>query len=106
MIFEHSVQLSTEFADMIKGQQFPDERELKCYVNCVLEMMRVSKKGKLLYDAGLKQINTMLPENMRADYVAALDACREAGKGLKDNCDAAYEMIQCFMQNNPVFIFP
>lgn len=69
-------------------------------------MMRVSKKGKILYESGAKQINSVLPEHMRDTYMAALNACREAGKGVKDNCDASYEMVQCFFANNPMFIFP
>lgn len=68
-------------------------------------MMRVCKKGKMLYDATAKQI-AMLPEHMRDTYMGALDACREAGKDVKDNCDAAYAMMQCFFAKNPMFIFP
>lgn len=75
-------------------------------MNCVLEMMRISKKGKMLYDSSAKQINSVLPEHMRDTYMAALNACKDAGKGVKDSCDASYAMLQCFYENNSMFIFP
>lgn len=41
--------------------------------------MQVSKKGKLNYDSAMKQINSMLPEHMREDYIGGLNTCKEAG---------------------------
>lgn len=75
-------------------------------MNCVLEMMRISKKGKMLYDSSAKQISSVLPEHMRDTYMNALNACKDAGKGVKDSCEAAYAMLKCFYENNPMFIFP
>lgn len=52
----------------------------QCYVHCVLEMMQVTKKGKLNYDGSMKQINTMLPEPLQEPYTNGLNTCRETGK--------------------------
>lgn len=59
----------------------------QCYVNCVLELMQVSKKGKLNYDSAIKQINSMLPEHLREDYINGLNTCKEAGN---NKCNDLY----------------
>ncbi|XP_053689183.1 general odorant-binding protein 72-like [Sabethes cyaneus] len=95
--------------DMVNGlreSKFPDVKELKCYVNCVMEMMQTIRKGKLNYDATMKQIDTIMPDEFAEPMRNALNACRNSGDGIKNNCDAAYEIAQCISKNNPKFVFP
>ena len=38
------------------------------------------KKGKINYDSAVKQINALLPDDMRDVMLANLDACKESGE--------------------------
>uniref|UniRef100_A0A182SD68 Uncharacterized protein n=1 Tax=Anopheles maculatus TaxID=74869 RepID=A0A182SD68_9DIPT len=98
--------VSEELANGLRESKFVDVKELKCYVNCVMEMMQTMKKGKLNYDASVKQIDTIMPDELAGPMRAALDICRNVADGIKNNCDAAYAMLQCLSKNNPKFIFP
>lgn len=96
----------SELVDGIKTGHFPNEASLKCYVNCVLEMMQISKRGTINYDGALKMINSMLPEHLREDWTRGLDLCKDATGDTKDKCEASYLVLQCFQPNIPNFIFP
>ncbi|XP_035784121.1 general odorant-binding protein 72-like [Anopheles albimanus] len=98
--------VSVELVDGLRESKFADVKELKCYVNCLMEMMQTMRKGKLNYDASIKQIDTIMPDELAGPMRAALDICRTAADGIKNNCDAAYAMLQCLSKNNPKFIFP
>uniref|UniRef100_A0A9I3A6H4 Uncharacterized protein n=1 Tax=Anopheles christyi TaxID=43041 RepID=A0A9I3A6H4_9DIPT len=98
--------VSEELANGLRESKFVDVKELKCYVNCVMEMMQTMKKGKLNYDASVKQIDTIMPDELAGPMRAALDICRNVADGIKNNCDAAYAVLQCLSKNNPKFIFP
>ncbi|EAA09324.4 AGAP005208-PA [Anopheles gambiae str. PEST] len=98
--------VAEELVNGLRESKFADVKELKCYVNCVMEMMQTMKKGKLNYDASVKQIDTIMPDELAGPMRAALDICRTVADGIKNNCDAAYVLLQCLSKNNPKFIFP
>jgi PBP/GOBP family len=66
-------------AGLHKGE-YPNDRELKCYVNCVMEMLQTMKKGKVNYDSALKQIDVMLPDELKEPTRKSLEACKNSGK--------------------------
>jgi PBP/GOBP family len=66
-------------AGLHKGE-YPDNRDLKCYVNCVLEMLQTMKKGKLNYDSAMKQIDVMLPDDMKEPTKKSLETCKSSGE--------------------------
>lgn len=69
--------------ELISGMQignYPDERILKCYCNCMLEIMQITKKGKMMYDSAKKQIHSMVPIDMEDDFLKALDICKDTGE--------------------------
>lgn len=41
------------------------------------------KKNKLNFDATMKQIDMMMPEDMREPYKSALTICKDSGKGMR-----------------------
>ncbi|XP_058463907.1 general odorant-binding protein 72-like [Malaya genurostris] len=90
----------------LRESKFPDVKELKCYVNCIMEMMQTIRKGKLNYDATIKQIETIMPDELAEPMRVALDICRDSGDGIKNHCDASYSIMQCISKNNPKFIVP
>lgn len=95
--------------DLINGitqdKQFPEDKNLKCFVNCVLEMMQVMKKGKLQFDGAVRSMQTMLPDELKDDQINAMNACKTAPAGIKDNCEAAYAMLKCQAANTQAFLF-
>ncbi|EDS44669.1 odorant-binding protein [Culex quinquefasciatus] len=85
---------------------FPNEKNFKCYVSCLLDMMQATKRGKISYEKSLKQIDTLLPDDFKPDFRNGLEACKDVAQGVKDHCESAYVLLNCFYQNNPKFIFP
>lgn len=63
------------------------------------------KKNKLNYDAILKSIDVMLPDDWKDDYKRSLEICKDAIGGEKNACDAAVKFVSCFQKNNPKFTF-
>uniref|UniRef100_A0A1Q3FQN6 Putative odorant-binding protein 56a n=1 Tax=Culex tarsalis TaxID=7177 RepID=A0A1Q3FQN6_CULTA len=100
------VKANEELVNQLRESKFPDAKEVKCYVNCVLEMMQAMKKGKLNYDAMLKQIDTIMPDELAEPMRNAVNICQNSADGIKNNCDAAYAVAQCISKNNPKFVFP
>lgn len=62
------------------------------------------KKGKLLYDAVMRSIDTLMPEEMRDVTRNAIESCKGAVVGLKDSCEAGFTLLKCFHPLNPNFI--
>ncbi|XP_055606689.1 general odorant-binding protein 72-like [Uranotaenia lowii] len=95
--------------DLVNGlgeSKFPDVKELKCYVSCIMEMMQAMKKSKLNYDALMKQIDTIMPDELAEPMRNAVTICKNSADGIKNGCEAAYALAQCISKNNPKFIVP
>lgn len=90
----------------VRNGEFPDDRTLKCYSNCLSEIVQLIKKGKLQYAASLKSIETLLPDDLKPPFRHALEMCRNAADGIEDYCEAAYALTKCNYKNNPKFMFP
>uniref|UniRef100_A0A182PLI9 Uncharacterized protein n=1 Tax=Anopheles epiroticus TaxID=199890 RepID=A0A182PLI9_9DIPT len=82
---------------------FADVKELKCYANCVLEMMQAIKKGKVIADSAIKQVDLLIPTEIATPTIKAFDECRDSG--IKNPCDGAYALLKCLHANNPKYFF-
>nr|WDE30511.1 odorant binding protein 9 [Neoceratitis asiatica] len=98
--------IPTDVADGIKNGVVPDTKEVKCYINCILEMMQTMKKGKFLYESSLKQVDLLMPDDYKGDYKNGLTACKEVPNGIKNNCDASYALLICMRDKITKFVFP
>ncbi|XP_049547673.1 general odorant-binding protein 72-like [Anopheles darlingi] len=96
---------SVDLVDGLSNGQFVDVKELKCYANCVLEMMQAMKKGKVNADSAIKQIELLMPTEIADPTIMAFDLCRDSANGIKNHCDAAYVLLQCLHKNNPKYFF-
>ncbi|XP_030381612.1 general odorant-binding protein 19a [Scaptodrosophila lebanonensis] len=98
--------ITEEVADGIRNGVIPDDKDVKCYVNCIMEMMQTIKKGKFLYESTLKQVDIMMPDNYKDEYRQGVNLCKDAAVGIKNNCDAAYTLLICLKGKIKVFVFP
>ncbi|EDS44671.1 general odorant-binding protein 19a [Culex quinquefasciatus] len=98
--------IPSDILEEAKKGVFPNEKNFKCYVSCLLDMMQATKRGKISYEKSLKQIDTLLPDDFKPDFRNGLEACKDVAQGVKDHCESAYVLLNCFYQNNPKFIFP
>nr|AID61296.1 odorant binding protein [Calliphora stygia] len=98
--------VTKEIADGIREGNLPNEKDPKCYVNCILEMMQTMKKGKFLYEGSLKQVEILMPDHFKEEYRTGLAKCKDAAVGIKNNCDAAYAIFTCLRAEITRFVFP
>uniref|UniRef100_A0A1B0DGX3 Odorant binding protein n=1 Tax=Phlebotomus papatasi TaxID=29031 RepID=A0A1B0DGX3_PHLPP len=98
--------VSDELADQLGKKNFPEDKNLKCYVKCFLEMAQTMKRGKINVEAAIRQIDILVPEHLRNDYKATVQACKDSFKGIKDNCEASYIFLKCSAEQNPSYEFP
>uniref|UniRef100_A0A1B0A262 Uncharacterized protein n=1 Tax=Glossina pallidipes TaxID=7398 RepID=A0A1B0A262_GLOPL len=98
--------VSKETADGIRNGNLPDNKDAKCYINCVMEMMQTMKKGKFLYEGALKQVDLLMPDSYKEEYRPGLAKCKDSANGIKNNCDAAYAVLTCLRAEITQFVFP
>ncbi|XP_058119667.1 general odorant-binding protein 72-like [Anopheles ziemanni] len=96
---------SEQLVDGLGRGEFADSKDLKCYANCVLEMMQAMKKGKVTADSAIKQIELLIPSDIAEPTVSAFRLCRDAANGIKNPCEAAYALLKCIHANNPKYFF-
>lgn len=63
------------------------------------------KKNKVTYESAAKQFDVLLPEDYKGPFQHALTTCKDATGGAKNACDAAYNFLKCFYDNNSKFTF-
>ncbi|XP_062555153.1 general odorant-binding protein 72-like [Armigeres subalbatus] len=98
--------LSDDVLDNGRNGVFPDTKNFKCYINCLLDMMQVTKRGKISYEKSLKQIDQLLPDELKPAFRNGLEMCKDSASGIKDQCESAYVLLLCFIDNNPEFMLP
>lgn len=108
-----------------KAGKLSDTREFKCYVNCVVETMQMvrkfprwlrsrkmtnfrfqMKKGKILYEACVKNIETLMPDEITEGALKAINVCKDVSHPVaatKDYCEAAAVTLKCLMNQDPSF---
>ncbi|GAB0089731.1 General odorant-binding protein 72 [Sergentomyia squamirostris] len=97
---------TTEQIDSVNRGVFPDEKSIKCYVNCVLEMGQTMKRGKLNLKQTIQQINQFTPEDQREKAISATNMCKDAPNGIRDPCEASYAFLKCSKQHHPDGMIP
>lgn len=98
--------VTVAIADSIHNGEIPDDKDSKCYINCILEMMQTIKKGKFQLESSLKQVELLLPDQYKPSYLKGLDQCKDSTNGIKNNCDAGHALLTCLRSKIDVFVFP
>nr|QJT73740.1 odorant-binding protein [Dioryctria abietella] len=99
--------VADEKIDPLNDGVFIDEKEVKCYMACIMKMANTIKNGKLNFEAAFKQVDLLLPEDLKAPTKEAMNACRKVPDDYKDICDASFHVTKCIYNHNPsIFYFP
>lgn len=69
-------------------------------------LMQQIKKGKIQYEAVMKSIDTMMPDELRDETKRAVESCKTAAVGIKDPCEASYTILGCMWREYPEFFLP
>ncbi|XP_075977203.1 general odorant-binding protein 72-like [Anticarsia gemmatalis] len=93
--------------DPIMDGVFIEEKEVKCYIACIMKMANTMKNNKFNYEAALKQADLLLPDEIKEPAKEALAACKKVPESYKDMCDASFFITKCVYEHNPgIFYFP
>uniref|UniRef100_A0A7G3AAA4 Putative odorant binding protein n=1 Tax=Lutzomyia longipalpis TaxID=7200 RepID=A0A7G3AAA4_LUTLO len=101
--------LDPNIRDNVKNGQFVDDnKDLRCYTLCVVEMAGTTNRKKQMdYQKIMQQIDSMLPANMRQPAKAVVEVCKNVKDDYKDICDKAYFTTKCAYESDAsVFLFP
>ncbi|XP_072931513.1 general odorant-binding protein 72-like [Epargyreus clarus] len=99
--------VADEKIDPIAEGVFIEEKEVMCYIACIMKMANAIKNGKLNYEAAMKQADLLLPDEIKEPAKAAITACRKVADSYKDICEASFHITKCIYTENPaVFYFP
>lgn len=53
-----------------------------------------------------RNIDALMPDELKASTIAAVEICKDAGNGIKDNCESSFLLLKCLYKENPKFYFP
>ncbi|XP_013136236.1 PREDICTED: general odorant-binding protein 72-like [Papilio polytes] len=96
-----------EKIDPLNDGVFIEEKDVMCYVACIMKMANTMKNGKLNYEAAIKQADMLLPDEIKEPTKAAITACRKVADSYKDVCEASFYVTKCIYKENPdIFFFP
>lgn len=63
------------------------------------------KKSKVNYEGALKQFDVLLPADYKEPFKHGLEKCKDSTGGVKNACEASYNFLKCFYENNSKFDF-
>ncbi|CAK1582856.1 unnamed protein product [Parnassius mnemosyne] len=93
--------------DPINNGVFIEEKEVMCYIACIMKMANAIKNGKINYEAAIKQADLLLPDEIKEPAKAAITACRKVSDSYSNICEASFYVTKCIHRENPsVFFFP
>ncbi|XP_031621407.1 general odorant-binding protein lush isoform X2 [Contarinia nasturtii] len=94
---------SVEAVDALKIGTFPDDdKPLKCYVLCVIDMTGVLSRKKEFIESKMEtQARVILPPELQEFALNGWDSCRTVPKQYKDPCDRVYYTVKCTHGTNP-----
>ena len=98
--------VTTETLDKMQEGVFnDDDRNLKCYLGCIMGMLQVVKNNKISLKMVKSQVAKMLEPDMGKRLIAAFEGCKDTVG--EDNCDLAYKFAKCiYVSDSSAFIVP
>nr|AMA98145.1 chemosensory protein [Blattella germanica] len=99
--------VSTDLIEGVPKGNFPDDKNLKCYMKCAMSMTMTMRDDKLRIDIAKIMTERAVPEPNRSRILAAIDKCQNADQGLTDPCEIAFAATKCIHDaDSEVLLFP
>ncbi|KAJ2951807.1 hypothetical protein O0L34_g13971 [Tuta absoluta] len=96
-----------EKIDKITEGVFIEEKEVMCYMACVMKMANTFKNGKFNYESAMKQADMLLPDEIKEPAKVVLTTCKKVPDAYKDPCEGSFHLAKCLQKENPaIFFFP
>ncbi|KAK2586404.1 hypothetical protein KPH14_010689 [Odynerus spinipes] len=97
---------TAELVDGMKSGQFPEDRNLQCYTQCVMKAIRTFKNGKIDVDMVVKQVDMMMPTELQEGMKITARKCGSLEPS-DDVCITAFNYVKCnYMEDPSAFFFP
>nr|SAJ59022.1 putative odorant-binding protein [Triatoma brasiliensis] len=82
-----------------------EDRNLKCYLGCIMGMMQAVKNNKINLKMVRSQITKMLEPEVGKRILTAFEGCQDTVG--EDNCDLSFKFAKCLYDADPsAFIVP
>ncbi|XP_012256027.2 general odorant-binding protein 83a-like [Athalia rosae] len=86
--------------------EFPEDRNLMCFLNCAMNMMQTSRDGRFSQEAADAQTEAMLPEEL-VDRTKAMTAHCVTKITSDDPCEGSWQYAKCnYETDKEVYFFP
>ncbi|KAJ6635219.1 General odorant-binding protein lush [Pseudolycoriella hygida] len=97
-----------ELDGLRKGVFNDDSKDMRCYTFCIGQMAgTITKKNEISLEKTLKQLDVLLPPELKQDAIEGAHACKDVQKQHKDPCDKTYYTAKCAYAKYPdKFMFP
>ncbi|KAG8042507.1 hypothetical protein G9C98_005141 [Cotesia typhae] len=93
--------VATADIEAVRNGQWPESRQLKCYLKCIFDQFRLVSKRGINFDAML----ALSPPSMKESAAKMVKECREIKGKEGDLCDLSYEVTKCLYNSNPETYF-
>lgn len=58
-----------DYVDDLRDGIFTEDDQLKCYINCMLDMLNITKNGKINYGAAMRHIEMLVPKHLKVSKI-------------------------------------
>ncbi|KAL7290979.1 hypothetical protein TKK_0015123 [Trichogramma kaykai] len=99
--------ITTADIEGIRGGNFIDSPGARCYIKCVMGLMKTfTKQGTIDLDVLVKQISIMTPSTIGKKLIEGAKTCYDEVSS-DDPCELAWMFTKCTYQKGPdSFFFP
>nr|XP_012149309.1 PREDICTED: general odorant-binding protein 69a-like isoform X2 [Megachile rotundata] len=97
--------VATVDIEAVRNGEWPERRQLKCYMYCLWEQFGLVDDKRELSLNGMLTFFQRIPA-FRAEVQKAISECKGIAKG--DNCEYAYTFNKCYAKASPrvsIFVF-
>ncbi|PNF17880.1 hypothetical protein B7P43_G02246 [Cryptotermes secundus] len=95
------VGVSDESIEAASEGRFGDDRELKCYLACMMGLSHSLKDGQYQADLVIQMADDLLPKDISTKVKNVVHKCRDAGNGIDDECEMAMALTKCAYAVDP-----
>ncbi|XP_012274260.1 general odorant-binding protein 72 [Orussus abietinus] len=100
------ISVDTALLDGMSKGEFPEDRNLQCYIKCVMNLLRTMRGNKVDADMLVKQVEIMMPVERQDAMKQVIHTCAGTPEA-EDACVTAFRFLKCTWDIDPAnFFFP